>query len=346
MWKIVESKQQPSKRRRKSSVERRKDAAAAFVASAADTSFHQPTVTSSSAALVSSLARDLRRASQVVQGITFLRRDVLLPLRRYLNTHADKVTRIHLVALGIGPFSRQESHSGFLQMALLLAIQNECECFLRKSAKSCRIDGIGNITETTLTQELNTSSQRETTKLITRFFDPAISDLHARCCERFGIVVESENCYGAYTPSGEHDLLVAYLPHSPWTLLRNLFIANIKTFNDLANDKQEGFLQRTLVIGNDLREKLTRSDNFMELLIKVLNFHALQPQDSGKSVLEAENLETHSHSVPKGMSRYDVLRAFSDTAVMQFEDKWEKELTETLQQIRLPPIVRGGLDLA
>ncbi|KAH9578607.1 hypothetical protein LSM04_000494 [Trypanosoma melophagium] len=347
MWKIVEARQQPSRRRRKVSEEKLKDASAsAAIAVVADTSLNRSTVISSSPQLVSSLTRDLRRASQVIQGIAFIRRDVLLPLRKYLNAHGDKVRRIYLVALSIGPFSRQESRSGFLQMALLLAMQNECECFLRKSVKSCMPKATGDITDTTLTQEFNMEPPKEMTTLITSFFDPAISDLHAHCCEKFGIVVEAENRYGAYTPIGEDDLLIAYLPHSPWTLLCNLFISNVKLFHSLANDTRENFLQRTLVIGNDLREKLTRSDDFMELLIKVLNFHALEPQDGGKSVLDVENLETYLHSVPKGMSRHDVLRAFSDTAVMQFKEKWEKELAEKLQQIRLPPIVRGGLDIA
>ncbi|KEG12967.1 hypothetical protein DQ04_01301110 [Trypanosoma grayi] len=352
MWRTVETKQQPSRRRRESTAVTRRNPAA--VAS----SRTPPASTQTVAALV----RSLRRASQSLRASAFVRRDVLLPVRQYLSAHAkDSLTGVHLVALGIGPFSREESRSGFLQMALLLAVRSECESILRRPAASLAASaastGIADVDAEAGTTDL---SQNAPPALTTTFFDPVTNELHARCCEQLGVRMEEQNRYGAYTPAGPHAVLIAYLPHSPWALLRNLFVSNAMPGADSASENQLQRLRCTLVIGNDVREKLTPSSDIMAILTPYLHFHEVKALSGNNDAYNGvaahgdcndddydgmEDADDHLPSGPRGVNRHDILRAFSDTAVMYLNTEREAELSDALRRVRLPRLTRGGPDI-
>ncbi|RNF27288.1 uncharacterized protein Tco025E_00479 [Trypanosoma conorhini] len=335
MWSVVDAKQRSSRRRRETSAAKQKLADAVFA--------QAPPV---SPQTISAVVRDLRRTSEALRGVMFVRRDVLAPLRQFLESHCEGCARVHLIALGIGPFSRQESRSGFLQMALFLALKKECEGALRRrstppgpaAAVRARVDASPGTKATGFSCEGSSA-------LCTSFFDPAAGEFHACCCEKLGVRVETENRCGAYAPADPHALLIAYLPHSPWALLRNLLASNLLPCRDSAAVGQVGQLRSTLVIGNDLRGRAPPTDDFMEKLVPYLRFGRLRAElERGKlrCVDEAEELDGATPGGPRGLSRNDVGCAFSDTAVMQLNTELEAELLEALPRLRIPPLVCGG----
>nr|CCC96027.1 unnamed protein product [Trypanosoma congolense IL3000] len=348
MWTIVRSKQQPSRRRR-----------AASSSCSTSSATPVPAQVSVSGKSVTSEIRALRKAAQALRRLPFVREDVVLPLRRFIGSHSESLMGIEIVALGIGPFLRNESRTGFLQMALLLVVQSECELLARKLAKT-RLE--------TSDEEHCRGSTSQSAGVKTIFFDPTAIEVHKKCCANLGIVVEEHNLYGAYTPSGPHVLLIAYLPHIPWILLRNLFVSNLKhsgvaTWGGPAcsHELEDLPLRRTLVIGNDLNERLCMSSGLLEKMIPFLKFDKLhvcggnrhasrRSSGSNNDTFEGDDIEEglmggSSLGDLGGISKYDVRHAFSDIAVMQLNKECEPLLTSELRRMQIPPIAREGTDV-
>ncbi|ESL11882.1 hypothetical protein TRSC58_00359 [Trypanosoma rangeli SC58] len=338
MWSIVKAKQQPSRRRREKSAAKQNQADAVLA--------HARPVFSQT---ISAVVRDLRRTSEALRGVAFVRRDVLSPVRQFLASHSDGFACVHLIALGVGPFSRQESRSGFLQMALFLAMKRECESTLRK--RPTPPDQVASTAPAWAPVEVPPGVKavgpfcEELPALCTSFFDPMAGEFHAGCCEKLGVRMEKENHYGAYTPVDPHVLLIAYLPHLPWTLLRNFLVSNLLPRREFAAAGQVGQLRYTLVIGNDLRGRAPLTNDFMDTLIPYLRFNRLRVEPEGgnrQCVNEVEGPDGATPGWPRGLSWNDVGCAFSESAVMQLNREREAELSEALPRLRLPPLVRGG----
>ncbi|PWV06017.1 hypothetical protein C3747_121g54 [Trypanosoma cruzi] len=337
MWSVVGAKQKPSRRRREKSAAKRKQTDAIFTLA--------PTVSSR---MISALVRDLRRTSEALRGLTFVCRDILSPVRRFLETRVDVLTRVHLIALGIGPFSRQESRSGFLQMAFLLALKKECENVIKKQSKSLAPAAVRAQVDTFPGAGATCLSCGGSPGLFTSFFDPVAGELYACCCEKLGVIMEKENRYGAYTPNDLNALLIAYLPHCPWALLRNLFVSNLLPCREFAGAGHVGQLGSVLVVGNDLRGMACRENDFMEALIPFLRFDTVRVEQKKGNPRGVDRVEDVDNSIPsglRGISRNDIACAFSDTAVMQKNTEREAEFLEALPRLRLPPLVRDGPDL-
>ncbi|EKF33292.1 hypothetical protein MOQ_002838, partial [Trypanosoma cruzi marinkellei] len=337
MWSVVEAKQKPSRRRREESAARRGQTDAILTLA--------PTVSSR---MISALVRDLRRTSQALRGLNFVCCDILSPVRRFLETRVDGLTRVHLIALGIGPFSRQESRSGFLQMAFLLALKKECESVIQTQSKSSAPAAMGTQVNIFPVAGATCLYCEGSPALHTSFFDPVAGELHACCCEKLGVIMEKENRYGAYTPNDLNALLIAYLPHCPWALLRNLFVSNLLPCREFAGAGHVGQLRSILVVGNDLRGRARRDNDFMEALIPFLHFvkvRAEQKRGNPRGVDKVEDVDGSILSGLRGISRNDIACAFSDTAVMQLNMEREAEFFEALPRLRLPPLVRDGPDL-
>ncbi|RNE98128.1 hypothetical protein TraAM80_08953 [Trypanosoma rangeli] len=234
-------------------------------------------------------------------------------------------------------------------MALFLAVKRECESVLRKRPipphQVASTAPAGAPVEVPPGVKGVSPFCKELPALCTSFFDPMTGDLHAGCCEKLGVEMEKENRYGAYTPADPQALLIAYLPHAPWTLLRNFLVSNLLPRREFAAAGQVGQLRFTLVIGNDLRGREPLTNDFMDTLIPYLRFNRLRMEPEGgnrQCVGEVEGPDVAISGWLRGLSWNDVGYAFSESAVMQLNTERESELSEVLPRLRLPSLVRGG----
>lgn len=331
-----------------------------------------------SAGEVNHLVKDLRRCAHILRSppeagrsgnaTSLFFRDVLWPaVRTHLESQlrapregagASRTTdplssasaplRIRLVGLGIGPFSRRESRSSFVQMATFVALRDSCVDWLshcialeRKAAGGAVgvEDGLAGVR--------------------TSFFDPLSHDaLHGECCRRLRIEPEEENCRGAYRPQ-PGEVLLLFMPHCPWVLMHNALLANWPSPSSRADTEEKGgekeredhlSLRRLLLVANDLREgpsllgadggRCSRKDEPWTVcspaLPLLLHFTELFPKrqrrarhsSDGESNTRRRPLQTGntwedhedgSAGLP-GLSRNDVVEAFFNTAVMSLAD--------------------------
>ncbi|CBH18598.1 hypothetical protein, conserved [Trypanosoma brucei gambiense DAL972] len=346
MWTVVQQRQQPSRRRREAN-------AAKSAGSGKGVSSLVTTIPSRSTAAE---VKHLRKAARFLRGLAFVRRDVISPLRHFLNAHSNGLTGIKLVALGIGPFTYEESRAGFLQMALFIVLQSECESFVRHLIRS-KLSSVPSNNGYGL--------QPSTPTVRACFFDPVATEVHTKCCDKLGVMMEECNLYGAYIPSHPHALLIAYLPHSPWVLLRNLFVSNLTKISELPTGGEGGVnkvdslvLRRTLVIGNDVKKGPCVSDTFLEKLGAFLHIGELHVRGRRKQCVESfvECVSDTCDDVGDvgevtvfdgltGISRHDIVQAFSETSVMQLNERSELLLLDELKRIRIPPLTCVGLDM-
>ncbi|KAG8341677.1 hypothetical protein ERJ75_001830100 [Trypanosoma vivax] len=353
MWTTVRSKQQPSNRR--------KFAATAPSGRGLETSPMGEGTLPVSSRRVSSEVKSLREAARALGSMSFIQRDVVIPLKKFLHERAGALDNVHIVALGIGPFSLRESPPGFLQMALLLLIRTVCERFMLRLAKQKSSPSLCTVfEEASSSRDAGLEAAKKT--VTSTFFDPAVTDLHVKCCDRLGVTVDSCNRYGMYTPSGSHSLLIAYLPHTPWALLRNLLVSNLVPYNPLVDGtgSQERLeyllLRHVLIIGNDVHGKVCASGEFLERIGTYLRSGALRWKDDWKKHAPSADDSGSDDGIldvpagtptgPRGVGRHDIALAFSDTAVMQLDTERESQLLLDLRRLRLPKIVRSGDELS
>lgn len=269
---------------------------------------------------VNLLLKDLRRTaralcappSHAVNTPSFFFRDAMWPaVRAFLderlaahqqqrqqqqaesNCAAAVPLTVRLVGLGIGPFSRRESRSSFIQMATFLAL---CESIVAAfptpavavvaapesttatsgggGDEAERDDSSAGAEAAPLEGGMSATATTEPTLLVeASFFEPlAVDSLHGECCRRLGIAMDPNNLLGAYTPRTADEVVIVFMPHCPWVLMHNTFLANWPTVttttaapaaavaaeDDSAPPLPPSLpeflpLRNLLVIGNDLR---------------------------------------------------------------------------------------------
>lgn len=251
--------------------------------------------------------------------------------------------RVRLVGLGIGPFSRRESRSSFIQMASFLALRDGCVDFL--SRYSARDGGLSEAAQPEASPAVHAS-----------FFEPlSVVALHGECCRRLGVEMDSENRLGAYAPAqGLTEVLILFMPHCPWVLMHNTLLTNWPFAEEAAPDDGGTLpLRNVLLIGNDLRNaplrheaqgdgkgSTTRAKPWTvssQVLVSLLNFTELFPMrhdaDGGRSngkrrhpaarsAVPSDAADEHEEGSAglSGFSRSDVVDALLDTAVMSLSD--------------------------
>lgn len=163
-----------------------------------------------------------------------LRTSLFQPLTDFLRDAASERTQtIRVVGLGIGVFDRSRDHrTGFLQMALLLAIRQHVTAALKKHATAARAS------------------------VHTSYFDPVAQQPQKRCCKELQVGVESQNKHGAYRAATEEgEVLILFMPRCPWAMVSNSVVANWPSRDPGATGETDALPMRgVLWVGNDLRE--------------------------------------------------------------------------------------------
>ncbi|CCW70692.1 unnamed protein product [Phytomonas sp. Hart1] len=193
---------------------------------------------------------------------------------------------IRLIALGIGPFDRQQDQqqhlAGFLQMSAFLALRDACQRAINlisgEFAQSLSVstgavcdakDGMNGAASSPPQQHVPHSHSQPTNKDVihfhTCFYDPICGPLHRLCCQRLAIEVETHNTCGVYRPENTSQLVIVFAPHCPWGLLHNLLVANWPSSSSpTKGERHSGSgghicnkpalpLRRVLLFANDLR---------------------------------------------------------------------------------------------
>lgn len=188
---------------------------------------------------------------------------------------------VRLVGLGVGGFHPDESLSGFLQMAALLAMRLTCEAAIRsyedrnKAKKKVQKDEMQEVEQRNSDPgevepvPRDVCGEVEKVKLFTCVYDPVFSSFHQECCKLLSVEIDSENKQGQYrvelNSTQPRSLLIVFAPHCPWALLHNLFTANWPSLKGIdLNSGSEALpphllhslypFSHLLVVGNDVRE--------------------------------------------------------------------------------------------
>ena len=175
--------------------------------------------------LVSRLAKDIRRGSRL-----FASRDaghqVLEALVDVLQRYPS-CCMVRLLGLGIGPLTSETS-----------LVQSQYFLYLTEAIKQVRYVRCVDCS----------------------VFDPLMSDVDRLVFEKIGIGCESRNVFGAYRVPND-TVLIAFMPHCPITLYRNLLAANWPAVpfsssekggsGDVAEAAISEPLQRLMILGND-----------------------------------------------------------------------------------------------